>query len=107
MRISAIIQPCLGALIALLSVFSQSVGMWRYQKLFKPGPAKVMVFISVLPIILVTPLVKATVLLAALFGQLMTFTNGSSYDTKVENLIVMDQNRSSLLYYFQIVDCIP
>ena len=37
---------------------SQAYGMFKYQKLFKPGPSKWMVYISVMPIIFITPTMK-------------------------------------------------
>ena len=37
---------------------SQAYGMFKYQELFKPGPSKWMVYISVMPIIFITPTMK-------------------------------------------------
>ena len=73
---TALIQPFISLALALLGVVTQTIGMFRYQKLFKNGFSKWMVFISVLPIILVTPLMKITVLLSTLFSQMVTFTTG-------------------------------
>jgi len=61
-----------------------------YQQLFKRGLSKWMVFISVLPIILVTPLMKISVLLSTLFSQMVTFTTGSSFDPKIQTLVAIN-----------------
>ena len=74
--------------------------MLQYQRLFKSRITKAIIFLSVLPIILVTPLIKISgkflgfkekisskVLLSTIFNQLVTHTTGASYDPKRHQLI--------------------
>ena len=57
-RLSTLIQPVLAVCVAFIQLFTQTYGMLQYQRLFKSRLTRIIVYVSVLPIILVTPLVK-------------------------------------------------
>ena len=57
-RLTALIQPILAVSVAFISLFTQLHSMLQYQRLFKSRITKAIIFLSVLPIILVTPLIK-------------------------------------------------
>ena len=100
-RLTTLIQPVLAVCVAFIQLFTQTAGMLQYQKLFRNRVTKIIIYLSVLPIILVTPLVKISgmlflhmntfksflVLLSTVFNQLITFTTGASFDPKVHKLI--------------------
>ena len=58
LRLTALANSFISLCVALIGTVTQTIGVYRYQKLFKMGPSKILIFISVLPVILVTPLMK-------------------------------------------------
>ena len=58
LRLTALVNSFISLCVALIGTVTQTIGVYRYQKLFKMGPSKILIFISVLPVILVTPLMK-------------------------------------------------
>ncbi|CAG5104536.1 Oidioi.mRNA.OKI2018_I69.chr1.g1314.t1.cds [Oikopleura dioica] len=86
LRLTALANSFISLCVALIGTVTQSIGVYRYQKLFKMGPSKILIFISVLPVILVTPLMKISVLLSTIFSQMVTYTTGNTYDIKKHTL---------------------
>jgi hypothetical protein len=97
LRLTALVNSFISLCVALIGTVTQTIGVYRYQKLFKMGPSKILIFISVLPVILVTPLMKVknfpklkflieifqiSVLLSTIFSQMVTYTTGNTYDIK-------------------------
>ena len=73
------------------------IQLWRlvplqYKKNFDLSRTKLLVNVSLFPIILVTPCLKSAVLISTLFTQLMTFTTGASFDPKLQILHNVDLN---------------
>ncbi|CBY30702.1 unnamed protein product [Oikopleura dioica] len=86
LRLTALVNSFISLCVALIGTVTQTIGVYRYQKLFKMGPSKILIFISVLPVILVTPLMKISVLLSTIFSQMVTYTTGNTYDIKKHTL---------------------
>ena len=57
-RLTTLIQPVLAVFVAFIQLFTQTHGMLQYQRLFASKLTRIIIYVSVLPIILVTPLVK-------------------------------------------------
>ena len=64
-------------------------GVKRYQELFKTRIVKIGVWLTSVPVIVVTPILKCCIVLSTMFNQMNTYTSGSSFDpmkTEIGNM---------------------
>lgn len=52
----------------------------RYQDLFKTRIVKIGVWLTSVPVLVVTPILKCSIVLSTIFNQLNTYTSGSNFD---------------------------
>lgn len=89
LRIENLIQPCIDILIVLLTTVMQGRNVKRYQVLFKTKIVKIGVWLTSVPVLVVTPILKCSIVLSTIFNQLNTYTSGNNFDplrTEISNI---------------------
>ena len=80
-------EPMLDICIVFLLVLLQCRNVYRYQKLFSKKRVRLLVFFSAIPVVIVTPVLKVSIVLATIFSQLSTYTSDTTFDPKKQSLI--------------------
>ena len=82
LRIENLIQPGIDILVVFILIFLQCRNVYRYQQLFGKKRVKILVWLTAVPVVIVTPVLKVSVVLATLFNQLATNSGDQSFDPK-------------------------
>ena len=65
----------------------------RYQQLFKIKIVKIGVWMTSVPVLVVTPILKCCVVMSTLFNQLNTMTSSQSFDPMKTELVSMNGSK--------------
>ena len=65
----------------------------RYQQLFKIKIVKIGVWMTSVPVLVVTPILKCCVVMSTLFNQLNTMTSSQSFDPMKTELVYMNGSK--------------
>ena len=73
--------------ILFLLVLLQCRNVYRYQLLFSKRRVRLLVYLSAIPIVIVTPILKVSIVLSTIFSQLSTNTADTTFDPKKRTLL--------------------
>ena len=87
LRMENMIQPIIDICVVFILVIIQIRNVLKYKELFGTKVVRLLVWFTAVPIVIVTPILKVSIVLSSVFSQLATYTSDGYYDPKKHKLL--------------------